>query len=394
MYMALPWIAAHYVKGDVYEAANNPAYEYARAYIKFQTVHRRKNEGLYNDSAYITHTNVLAYGYLSEMTRMSLPLVGLDNQMRNFLLDWRRCQRVLAHRTIGYGGIGFHARDRRITQFTIADSAYGIEVIPTCLFLRMYGEKYAFSMRGQVPWIAYYESDKTNDDMAQYWVQCRGVFFAGQKYDATFPEYGFVYTRYTDATKKQLVSSRCRIPTRTSTTTSFVNGPKRNTQPLKAGFVFAYGNVGILRHFYNATEMIYDSANQFKPPKERAYGRFWADEFVLCDYAKHTIDIWLKVLKSSKCEMYVQTNEATLLDEHTNAGIVHMTWDCKTGSLSHTFERATGTTDEIALVYPKGIAVVNTDNTVMLLVKGKPKMAMYPDDWLDLKSNFITKYNG
>lgn len=394
VYMALPWIVAHWVKGNVYEAAKNPAYVYARSYIKFQTVTKRKDEGLYNDSTYITHTNVLAYGYLANMTLMSLPLVGMDNQMRNFLLDWRKCQRVLGHRSIVYAGIGLHTREKRITQFTVADSAYGVEVIPTCIFLRMYHEDYAFSMRGQVPWIAYYESDKANDDMAQYWVQCRRVFFRNKQYEPTFPDYGFVYTKYTNATKKSLVNSRVRIPTQTSTTTSFVNGPKRNTQPLKAGFVFAYGNVGILRHFYNATQMIYDEAARFKPPNERAYGRFWADEFVLYDYGKHTINIWLKILKSSKFDLIIQTDEPVLMNEHTTAAIVHMTWDCKKQSMSHSIERTSGTTDEIALVYPKGIRVVDTDNTVMLIENGKPKMAMYPDTWLDLKSNFITKYNG
>lgn len=390
--MALPWITAHFVKGDAYEAARDPAYEYARSYLKFQVVENRKDEGLYMDCAYITHTNVLAYGYLSEMACMSLPLIGLDNQMRNFLLDWRRCQRTLAHRAIPYGGIGFHSRDRRLTQMTVGDSAYGIEVIPTCLFLRMYGEDYAFSMRGQVPWIAYYESDKTYDDMAQYWVQCRRVFFKGEKYEATFPDVGFVHQKYVDLDETTEVSTRCRIPTRTSTTTSFVNGPKRNTQALKSGFVFAYGNVGILRHFYNCAEMIYNPEFQFFPPTDEVHGRFYVDEFVLCDYEKHTVDIWIHVMQAVVASFVLHGSKP--VDMSGVVGIFHLRWDCVKRTLTEDYRELKSMDDEIATVYPKGIRVVDTDNTVMLVIDGQPKMAMYPDDWLELKSNFVTKWEG
>lgn len=174
---------------------------------------------------------MLAYGYLSEMTRFSLPLVGFDNLMRNFLLDWRKCQLILGHRHIGYGAIGFHTRDTRITQFIVPDSSYGINVIPTCLFLRMYDDDYSFSVRGQVPWIAYYESDKTNNDMAQYWVQCRRVFFKSQKYASTFPDIGFMHQKYTDSSEKTVIASRCPIPTRSSMTTAFTCGRNATRSP-------------------------------------------------------------------------------------------------------------------------------------------------------------------
>lgn len=66
---------------------------------------------------------------------------------------------------------------------------------------------------------------------------------------------------------------------------------KRNTQPLKAGFVFAYGKIGMLRHFYNCPQMVYDHKDQDLSTKEAVYGRCWIDEYILCDYSKHTIDI-------------------------------------------------------------------------------------------------------
>lgn len=71
-----------------------------------------------------------------------------------------------------------------------------------------------------------------------------------------------------------------------------------------------------------------------------------------------------------------------------------MRWDCKTCELTENFRAVTSTIDEIALVYPKGITVMNTDNTVMLMENNVPKMTMYPDAWLDLKLNFVMRYDG
>lgn len=161
IYMGLPWIVAHYLKGEVEEFSQHEDYLYVVDYIKFPIVTKRKDDGMYVDYTYITHTNVLAYGYLAEMTRMSKPIVLFDNMMRDFLLDWKRGQRILSHPTIPYGPIGFYSRDDRLEARTNADSPLSIRVIPTCLFIRMYHDTYSFAMRGQNDWIAYYESDKT-----------------------------------------------------------------------------------------------------------------------------------------------------------------------------------------------------------------------------------------
>lgn len=87
VYMALPWIMAHYYKGEEFikNASEHPDYKYVVNYVKLEPVKKSKEEGLYLDYTYITHTNCLAYGYLSEMISMSLPLIYFDNCMANFL---------------------------------------------------------------------------------------------------------------------------------------------------------------------------------------------------------------------------------------------------------------------------------------------------------------------
>lgn len=383
IYMGLPWIVAHYFNGTVEEAAKHPDYQYVVDYIKFPVVKERKKEGLYMDYTYITHTNVLAYGYLSEMTKMSKPIVSFDNLMRDFLLDWKRGQRILSHPTMTYGPIGFYSRDKRLTAPTNSDSPLGIKVIPTCLFLRMYHTNYSFAVRGQNEWIAYYESDKTDDDMSQYWVQYRGVRFLGEEHTLKFPDIGFFYVK--TLKNGNPVTTRCRIPTRTETTTPFTP-QKWKKKPIKYGFAFAYGNIGMMRHFYKCQEMVYE-APDYK------YGGFEVDEYILCDYAAHTVHVWIRIRKTAQYTMILNAETTHEWPSGSSAqGIFHMAWDCTQKKLTSKFDLHESSSDAIAEYYPTGIKVVSTNNTVMLLENDKPKLAMYPDDWTELYTNFDTVY--
>lgn len=138
--------------------------------------------------------------------------------------------------------------------------------------------------------------------------------------------------------------------------------------------------------------MIYNPQVQLTLGKEAHPGRFWADEFVLCDYEKHTIDIWIKITLATSTPFIVHGSRP--IEIYDSVGFFHMHWDCKNCSLTEDFRPAKSTANQIDLIYPEGITLVNTDNTVMLLENNVPKMAIYPDDWLDIKSNFVTKYEG
>ncbi|KAM0731209.1 Occlusion-derived virus envelope protein E66 [Formica fusca] len=387
VYMALPWIVAHYYNKTIERASQDPDYVYVVNYIKLQPTKEKKEVGLYRDYTYITHGNCLAYGYLSEMINMSLPLVYFDNCMTDFLSKWEKCQKILAHPTIPYGPVGFYTRSSTLKSFSYKDSKLGIEVIPTCLFIRMYGDDYSFAVRGQNSWIAYYESDKTNDDMAQYWVQYRNVHFAKQEYKPTFPDVGFFYEKYAEDNPHEPVKERCRIRTCTSTTTTFCTELNR-CQLVNAGFVFSYANIGMMRHFYNCAEMRYTS----NPNSER--GRFSVDEYIFCDYNNHTIDIWIRIYRHTDNDViiFVEREHLWAQGDH-NIYIYHLRWDCKNCTLTFCDRQAVQCpADEWDVCYPKDIEVVNTDNTIMLLDHGEPKLAMYPDSFKELNSNFKTIY--
>lgn len=136
VYMALPWIVAHYYKGGVEYASQSADYKYVIDYVKLQPVKNNKDAGLYLDYTYITHEKCLAYGYLKEIVDMSLPLFFFDNNMpQEFLPKWEKCQKILAHLTIPYGPVGFYTRAATLKSFSFKDSKLGIEVIPTCLFI-------------------------------------------------------------------------------------------------------------------------------------------------------------------------------------------------------------------------------------------------------------------
>lgn len=390
VYMALPWIVAHYYKGDIEDASQSPDYKYVVDYLKFEPV-KSKNAGLYLDFTYITHTNCLAYGYLSEIANMSEPLFSFDNSITEFLPKWKKCQKILAHPTISYGPIGFYTRAKTLKSFSYKDSKLGIEVIPTCLFIRMYGDDYSFAVRGQNSWIAYYESDKTDDDMAQYWVQYRNVHFAGREYNPKFPDVGFFYEKYAKENLCEPIKERCKIPScpkngKYCTTKTFLIKP--NKKPLfKVGFVFSCANIGIMRHFYNCPEMRYTS----NPDSE--HGRFSVDEYILCDYNNHTIDIWIRIHRHTSYDIifFVEQEHLWTQDEK-DVFIYHLRWDCKNRKMTWDRQVVQSPTDKWDLYYPEGIKVVDTNNTFMLLDHGNPKLAMYPYSCDEINSDFKTIY--
>lgn len=138
--------------------------------------------------------------------------------------------------------------------------------------------------------------------------------------------------------------------------------------------------------------MIYNPEFQFSPPKVGVDGRFYVDEFILCDYAKHTVDVWIHIIQAVLTPFVLHGSKP--IDMTAAVGIFHLHWDCATRTLIQDYRNLDSLFDEISTVYPKGVRVVDTDNSVMLVIDGQPKIAMYPDDWLELKSNFVTKWEG
>lgn len=386
VYMGLPWIVAHYFKGDIDEALKHEDYHYVIEYIRFPHVKKRKDEGMYLDSTYITHTTVLAYGYMSEMTKMSQPLIGFDEQMRNFILDWRRAIRILFHPTLIYGPIGFLSRDKRLTAPTNVDSRLGIQVIPTCLFIRMYDNDYSFACRGQNEWISYYEADATYSTLAQYWVMYRGVRFKDKKsHEIKFPDVGFIYPKYLTAAKTELTKEHIIIASQQLTTDTWI--PEKLTgadKPLAYGFVFAFKNIGIMRHFYRCKNLAYGekyTIEKYKrPAMKNDYGRFTADELIICDSDKHTVKIFIRIEKEEPYDMILFADKETeWIAQQPIMGIWSYEWDCRQKKITkNNFKTLSSSAGVIEAEYPEGITVVNSDNneTVILMENEKPMIAV------------------
>lgn len=115
---------------------------------------------------------------------------------------------------------------------------------------------------------------------------------------------------------------------------------------------------------------------------------------MLCDYSKHTIDIWVKILKATSASFTIHAEKLVEIPYEDSLCTVRLPWDYKKRKLTHEYTASVDAAADLSLVYPKGIQVVNTNNTVMLLDDGKPKLTMYPDEWLNLNSNFVTSYQG
>lgn len=144
----------------------------------------------------------------------------------------------------------------------------------------------------------------------------------------------------------------------------------------------------MVRHFYDCAEMVPHW------PQDKDYGRFTVDEYVLCDYDKHTVHTWARIRKKMQYTMTLVGAEVHEWKEgRSGQGIFHMAWDCLNNKVTSKFEEHSSEDDAIAKYYPPGIKVVSTNNTVMLLENDKLKLAMYPESYDDITLNFDTEYD-
>lgn len=206
-------------------------------------------------------------------------------------------------------------------------------------------------------------------------------------FEPKFPDVGFFYEKYAEENPDKPVKERCKIPSYTGTTMTFLTKSNKPKPLLKVGFVFSYGNIGIMRHFYNCPEMRYTHNEN----SER--GHFSVDEYILCDYNNHTIDIWIRIYRHTDNDViFFVEKEHLWAQGENNVFIYHLKWDCKNRKLTWDRQAEESPTDKWDLYYPEGIEVVNNTDTFILLDHGIPKLAMYPYLRDDLNRNFKTIY--
>ncbi|UHB41759.1 ODV-E66 [Macrobrachium rosenbergii nudivirus] len=216
--MLFPWTLAHMVTGTL--DVTNPAYLYA---IDQYNLAPNENipaniDGVHLDYSYLTHGGVYAYGYLWSIYNIYPDTKQILPEVKKFNLDYNidKIYSKLRHPTIDTAGCALWHRQFRLNgsgYYTGKTKTSKCEVVPSMRYIRYFDENVHFSARTMQTSVAYYESDKTVDNMGLYSALCRRIFRKADSATPKFPDVGFIYPKGT--------TELIRVPTLTTTTTPF-----------------------------------------------------------------------------------------------------------------------------------------------------------------------------
>lgn len=172
----------------------------------------RQNEfepGLHLDGGYYSRSRTPSFEMLRAASDPQLEFTfHLIRAEANPRVVWERVHRITSHRTIAVGLCGFNvpptigAPCNRLT-LTNPNSTNGIEVIPSCRYLRFFTPTLSFAVCGQSTGKAYFDSSFMDRRTPQYAVQYRNVHYSDSSSKFSFPANGML-NRVTD---KELVNS-------------------------------------------------------------------------------------------------------------------------------------------------------------------------------------------
>lgn len=267
VYFAGPYLLAHNVDGTVEEAMSISEYKYVKDYISLPIQRSQGVDGFHLDKTFLFHGGLPAYSYLSTLdSDLSSYFYKLDRTIKSSpATKWQAVKDIIRHPSITVAVMGATGRVNNLSMASNITSQYGIQVMPMQRFIRYFTKDHQFSMRGQEPWLGFYESDHTNDSNAMYWTQYRNVHTAKSKTQTQFPDMGFICSK----NETQLI----RIPSTTTTTEVF--------KPADAtSYVLAYKRYGILYQRYKITQ----------------FGAQEVTELVIIDSTKNaiTVDVIIK----------------------------------------------------------------------------------------------------
>lgn len=289
LYLSGPYLLAKNVLNEVDSVFNTPEYKYVLDFVALPTERIQGVDGLHMDHTYLFHSGTVAYSYLA----------SLDSDTTNYFYEldtkihtkpsvvWRNIKNIIYHPTISVSNMGIYGRLANLQLSHNTSSPFGIKVMPLQKYIRYFTKDYQFSMRGQVPWISYYEADEQNYSQAMYWTQYRNVHTKNSVPELQFPDAGFICN--------DNVTKLIDIPSTTTTTEAFKT-------PNAESFVLAYSQYGILWQKY--------SIDKFGPQT--------ITELVVIDSKKNTItiDLIIENTQEGNNTVYYSSDVEVTIDDY------------------------------------------------------------------------------
>lgn len=210
--MAVPYIGGHLLMKNLKK--NNNIMKYVKQFARFE--YQTIGEGLYEDGGYIFHSNLRAYGYLYN-SYLDIALIA-----KYFKYNTpERIQKVFSifehpDLLVHFGPWFSRTRSIKTSVLRTKYGKIGFFAVDSINAVIAKTKDWMFAFNGQAPHLCYYESDQTNNVLAQIWLGVR-VFLDKdsdqQWYDELIPHYPGIIS-YDDAS--------IILPSDTATTKTFL----------------------------------------------------------------------------------------------------------------------------------------------------------------------------
>lgn len=193
--MVFPWSLAKHLHGTF--DPTNEAFLYAVAQYNFipdQTLPANM-DGIHLDYSYLTHSGVYAYGYIDSIVEIYPDAKQVIPEIPSIDEPIDGLHALLKHKTIPFSGATLWNRQANVhsSLYTGKQDNYGFKVMPGMRYLRYFTPEFQWCSRAGQGTIAYYECDKTVQNMGLYSTLCRHVYYSNETSAAPrFPVAGFI----------------------------------------------------------------------------------------------------------------------------------------------------------------------------------------------------------
>ncbi|AQQ80026.1 putative ODV protein [Leptopilina boulardi filamentous virus] len=183
-------------------------------YLKMKVV--TNGEGFYKDGGFVFHSVLRAYGYIYS-AYYDFKLLSKFYNINYIEKNLVRINQLLDHPTIEYHFGPIYGRSANITTKKGIHGVYGFFIITSNNVVSIKTDKYILQFNGQNKRLCFYESDRINNEWAQFWVMGR-LHMDKNFYDTKLrKEFATRYNGIISINNQHVI-----LPSRTSTTDVFM----------------------------------------------------------------------------------------------------------------------------------------------------------------------------
>lgn len=286
-----PWLLAHHTKKTLKSALQHDDYKTARNAMLANITTKPYEAGVHMDGSIFNYEPaVFTYNaFRDNISDRNNYYFYMDSSLNNQITIrdvWDIVMKKITHPTINLGLIGIYGRIATNEAYVNPQATYGIEILPFARFIRYNTELYQFSARGQDKRIAYYQMDRTIQNLGKYWLQYRKVHKSGEKaHKMAYPTPGLIYhSQNKNDIKFPFTDPKAKVE-------SFLPTQGRS-------YVMRYKNYGILYNMYE----IYNLEV------------YIVTEYIIINSEANTITIYMQVDNKQSYKLEYTTHDNQTVD--------------------------------------------------------------------------------